>query len=158
MSHTTPTAPTHATILPLTWKTHESGDVDGNRVKAAGPVVVEIRPASQYGDAYQVTRPAPGSFEIFEDRGDYGTCLLDPWSDGHRHGLIRGKADGTLDHLGSYNTWKAAQFAAAAVAAGYDLTNADDLAEVRRQYQAQEHAKRMRKFDKKHGLNGLVTR
>jgi len=149
MSTTTTNRPT---VLPLTWKNHESGDVDGGRVKAAGPVVTTITPACQYGPAYPVTRPAPGSFEIFEDRGDYGPCDLDPWSDGHRHGLVRGKADGSLDHLGSYNTWKAAQFAAAAVAAGYDLTNADDLAEVRRQYRAQEHVKRMKRFDKKHGL------
>lgn len=138
-------------IMPLTWKTHESGDVDGNRVKAAGPVVVEIRPASEYGPAYQVTRPAQGSFEIFEDRGDFGTCLLDPWSNGHRHGLILGGANGTIIHLGSFNTWKAAQFAAAAVAAGYDLTSAADLDEVRRQYRAQEHAKRQGRFDRKWG-------
>lgn len=149
MTNTTLATPT---ILPLTWKTHESGDVDGRRVKAAGPVIVEMRPASQYGEAYQVTRPAAGSFEIYEDRGDYDTCRLDPWSNGHSHGLIYGKADGTLEHLGSYNTWKAAQFAAAAVAAGYDLANPDDLDSVRRQYLAQKNARRSAAFAKKHGL------
>ena len=95
---------------------------------------------------------------IHEDRGDWGTCLIDPWKDGHRHGLTVGNADGTLTYLASCNTWKAAQFAGAAVAAGYDLTNPDDLAEVRRQYRAAESARRSRAFDKKHGLTTLVTR
>jgi len=99
------------------------GSVDGGRVYVAGPFDIEhTEPFVFNGVSFtdQRVRALPGAFVLYEDKGDYGPCALDPWSEGHRHGGYRMEADGSRTWLPSCGSFRASKITAAALAAGFN--------------------------------------
>lgn len=117
--------PTGGTLAPLSFRRVTDGSVDGNRVYVSGAYIVDREPpfvlnGVAMDDGYDRVRALPGAFVLYEDRGDYGPCALDPSSDGHRHSGYRMEADGSRTWLPSCGSFRAAKVAAAALAAGLD--------------------------------------
>lgn len=127
----------------LKWKRVTDGSVDGNRVYVAGPFEIEreapfVLNGIVRDDGYDRVRPLPGTFVLYEDRGDHGPCALDPFSDGHRHTGYRMEADGSRTWLPCCNTWRAVKVCAAAMAAGLDPRGPEARAEYWRQRAARK--------------------
>ena len=116
---------TPAAFPALAFRRVADGSVDGNRVYVSGPYTVDREPpfvldGVAIDDGYDRVRALPGAFVLYEDRGDFGPCALDPHSDGHRHAGYRMEADGSRTWLPSCGSFRAVKIAAAALAAGLD--------------------------------------
>jgi hypothetical protein len=102
-----------------------SGNVDGCRVYVYGPHKVErtepfVLNGVKIDDGYDRVEALPGGFVLYEDRGDYGPCAMDKFSNGHRHSGYRMEADGSRTWLPNCGSWMAVKVAASALAAGYE--------------------------------------
>lgn len=105
----------------LAFRRVSDGSTDGGRVYVAGPFEIEHNePFVLNGLTVkdQRVRALPGAFVLYEDTGDFGSCALDPRSEGHRHAGYRMEADGSRTWLPSCGSFRAAKIAAAALAAG----------------------------------------